>query len=115
MLYPLIGCFLFRRFSLHCSAANSERFDLTGHLTGHEKPAPICEGDVLVFSKTRTVEDYNQWLLLKEFLRQKNYLYCGSQYYAEHQEGYHVWFRKSDKEVEVITHSRKIQSDMVKY
>jgi len=66
-------------------------------------------------SKTikRTINTIDQWESLKTELIQKGYKLWQMQYSYDSPEGLHVWFLKKDNQVEVVTHVKEIQKDIV--
>jgi acetyl-CoA carboxylase alpha subunit len=54
-----------------------------------------------------------QWQILKTALIEKNYKLWQMQFSYDAPEGFHAWFWRDDKRVEVATHNKDIQKDIV--
>lgn len=61
----------------------------------------------------RRVETWEKWLILKQALIEKSYKLWQMQYSWNQSEGFIAGFYKQDKNVEVITHIKEIQEDIV--
>lgn len=63
----------------------------------------------------RSIETIEKWQSLKAELIQKGYKLWQMQYGSDSPEGFHAWFIKDDKnkQVEVVTHCKEIQKDIV--
>ena len=62
----------------------------------------------------RIIHNMDEWLILKAALVEKGYKRFQMQYDADQTEGFHAWFVSKERRVEVITHNREIQKDIVK-
>ena len=63
---------------------------------------------------TKTVEEMETWLALKQRIIDKGYTFWQTQYSWGQPEGYIVGFMKDDKRLEVVTHNREIAEDIIK-
>ena len=63
--------------------------------------------------RVRAIETMEQWQILKAALIEKGYKLWQTQYGYDSPEGYHARFSKNDKQVEVATHNKDIQNDIV--
>jgi hypothetical protein len=54
-----------------------------------------------------------QWQIIKAALIEKGYKLWQMQFSYDTPDGYHAWFWKDDKQVEVATHNEDIQKDIV--
>ena len=60
----------------------------------------------------KRIETMSKWLVLKQAIKDKGYVLWQTQYDVDNVEGYHVWFMKGDKRVEIITHNKEIAEDI---
>ena len=63
--------------------------------------------------KPKIIESLDNWNILKQALINKGYRLWQMQYGYDRPEGFHAWFMKDDKNVEIITHDKAVQEDMV--
>jgi len=65
--------------------------------------------------KTRTVESFEKWLIIKQYIIDNGYRSWQRQYDYSTKEGYQVRFWKANTEqIEVITHNKDIEEDIRK-
>ena len=63
--------------------------------------------------KPKIIESLDNWYILKQAILDKGYKLWQMQYGCGCPEGFHAWFLKDGRNVEVITHNRDIQIDIV--
>jgi hypothetical protein len=63
--------------------------------------------------ETKRIEKMETWLDLKHLIIEKGYIMWQTQYDWHYPEGFHVIFTKGEKRLEVITHTKDIEDDMI--
>lgn len=62
------------------------------------------------------IEDLEHWNAKASALSQEGYYPWQYQYSSAEPEGFHVWFMSSGKkDIEIVTHSKRIQSAILNY
>lgn len=61
----------------------------------------------------KRIESIETWLALKHLIIEKGYMLWQMQYSWDSPEGFIVGFMKDDKHLEVVTHSKEIEDDIV--
>lgn len=65
--------------------------------------------------RPRIIDTVEKWNILAAALKQKNYIFFYLQYGYDCPEGFHAWFIKDEKKVEVITHNKEVQDAIIKF
>ena len=63
--------------------------------------------------RIRTIETLEHWQILKTALIENKYKLWQMQFSYDAPQGFHAWFWKGDKQVEVTTHNINVQMDIV--
>ncbi len=63
--------------------------------------------------ETKSIEDYETWLVLKQMIIEKGYKQWQTQYRWSDPEGLIVGFMCEDKRLEITTHNKEIAEDML--
>jgi hypothetical protein len=63
--------------------------------------------------RIRVIENLDDWYILKLAIIEKNYRLYSMQYRWTESEGFHAWFFKDNKNVEVVTHCKEVQDDII--
>ncbi|HBT65314.1 MAG TPA: hypothetical protein DEB10_11720 [Ruminococcaceae bacterium] len=58
-------------------------------------------------------EHMEKWLLMKKALKEKGYSLWQTQYDWDSPEGYIAGFMKDDKRLEIVTHNKEIEADII--
>jgi len=61
---------------------------------------------------TKRIETMEKWLMIKRVIVDKGYTVWQTQYDTDNADGYHVWFIKGDKTLEIVTHNKDIALDL---
>lgn len=63
--------------------------------------------------RPRIIESLDKWYIFKQALIDNRYKLWQMQYNWDMTTGFHAWFFKNDKNVEVVTHCKEVQEDII--
>lgn len=63
--------------------------------------------------ETKRIEHMDKWLILKQAIKEKGYVLWQMQYSWDNPEGFIAGLMKDDKRLEIVTHSKEIEGDII--